>query len=155
MPSNIELKDGEEFISSADNINGSYAFKEIYIPCDSYKDAVEYCKKNKIKRSRIGSHIEKINGEYYVIKLETYQCVLKGHFYNYEVNQYEGEVKHNTLDYFPIKMENVLAPVYGPTLDVLLDAAKDANKNRYWPSNAGISKLTWQDESLFEIIKVK
>ena len=159
LPSSVELKDGEEFISDSDGLNGEYAFKEIYIPFDDYEDASNYCKQNNISKDFI---VEEDNGDIYVIETEKYQCWLKGHFYDYEVNQYEGSVIHNTFDYFPIKMKDVFIPLYddngfvsGSTNELLLDAAKTANKNRAWPSNVGITRRTTSSKSLYEIIKVK
>ena len=159
LPSNIKLEDGEEFISSSDGLNGEYAFKEIYMPFVDYADAASYCKENKIPKDFI---FEDDNGDVYVIKTEKYRCWLKGHFYDYEVNQYEGKSIHNTFDYFPMKMEDVFIPLYdddgyistSDTNKALLDAAKEANKNRAWPSNAGITKKTMLDKSLFTIVKV-
>lgn len=151
IPKNVRLKDGYVFkIPYNDDLkfkSGDIAYKHIYIPFVSEKDAIDFARKNNISKDNITLSD---NGDIVIEYYKSFKVDLIGHVVNYVVNQYEGHKTNNIFDNFPLKMRNVMYYI-GDTKKDLIEEAKLANNNIKWPNNVGISSI----EYLYYVFMIK
>lgn len=152
LPKNIKLIDGYRFKVPYDQKqtfkNGECAFKQTNIPMSSYEEAKEFCKNNNISKDNI---IEEDNGDIYIEKYETFECVLDGWIAEIELNQYEGKSINNTFKEFPLKTEAFYT--YEDSNKDIINRIKK-NYPGSLPSNVGITSKK-KKYLVFKILKIK